>query len=383
MPRLDLARTIRSLLPAGPSLLLFATCFDPGQPRSPANEAGDTEEECPIGDRRCPCFPNGTCNEDLVCLSDVCVADDREDESTGPMDASDTTTGYDGSTTSGRVTTSADAGTTNTTGTTSGTSGGSAEEPRCTPAATEVCAHETCSGVRACMDDGTWGPCVCVPAPLCISGAFQCNGEQPQRCDDEGQAWVDEGPPCRTGEGCNARAETCVTGILEPFNGWIYGRDNALGVQGELSVGGAGLDSTEADWDVSMCMRGTSGNIPSYAPVGSIAFCQTEPIDDPPSKMYSLGDCPYPRVRELRGVRITIGGGEIPAPLRLYFGERGHSTSSSASVEIGPGTHEVLMEDARGPYGEPPVYDDIVGITLRVPEESTFSVCISELTLLW
>src|SRR5688572_11877639 len=35
------------------------------------------------GEERGSCYPNGTCNDDLVCLSGVCVLDDRAGEGEG------------------------------------------------------------------------------------------------------------------------------------------------------------------------------------------------------------------------------------------------------------------------------------------------------------
>lgn len=396
MSRNALFWTIVAFSRVAPSILLLASCFDPDvTPIADTDDARDTgtdtdtdtDTECRTGDERCPCFENGTCHDDLVCLSKICVRGEDESGERGSETGETLTASEPTSTTSfgttGSTTNQAGDDTSTSTSPLEG-SGTSTSTPTCAPSATEACPpDDTCSGTRTCAQDGMWGECVCDPARFCEPGAFQCSGEQPQRCNEAGDVWVDEGNACRTGEGCNARAETCVTGIVSLFNGWIHGHDNALGVQGSLSISGAGLTSTEADWDLSMCLRGTSGNIPLYTPEGRILLCESEPVDTPPNEVYTLGDCPYPRVRELLGVRITIGGEESSVPLRLYFVGWGQNTIDAAFVEIGLGTTEVLMEDARGPSDEPPVYDEIVSIHVRAPDESEFSFCVSELVLLW
>jgi hypothetical protein len=41
---------------------------------------GGGSKSCAAGDLRCRCYPNGTCNGELVCLSDVCVSTDPAGE---------------------------------------------------------------------------------------------------------------------------------------------------------------------------------------------------------------------------------------------------------------------------------------------------------------
>ena len=40
-------------------------------------------DACPTGNERCECYPNGTCNDNLSCLSNHCVLDSSAGGATG------------------------------------------------------------------------------------------------------------------------------------------------------------------------------------------------------------------------------------------------------------------------------------------------------------
>lgn len=100
-----------------------------------------TGAACPTGDERCACYPNKTCAEGLLCMSDVCVSDDGSasggSDSLGAGGTSaNTTSANDGGVaiaTSGGNASESSGGTNGTTTEISveigGTSGSSATEP--------------------------------------------------------------------------------------------------------------------------------------------------------------------------------------------------------------------------------------------------------------
>ena len=44
---------------------------------------GEEEPECAQGAEGCACYPNETCNDDLVCLSNLCVDRDGKPDDNG------------------------------------------------------------------------------------------------------------------------------------------------------------------------------------------------------------------------------------------------------------------------------------------------------------
>jgi len=82
-------------------LLTAASCFNPSkEPSADATGSETTAGECLVGEVRCGCYPNGTCNAGLDCVSEVCVdlAAGTTTTTDGSTTVSSTGTGSSGST---------------------------------------------------------------------------------------------------------------------------------------------------------------------------------------------------------------------------------------------------------------------------------------------
>jgi hypothetical protein len=221
-----------------PRLIVPLALFGAGASSAGACAAGEDVDR--TGQEGFPCYPNSTCNNDLLCVSQVCIDPSELDAaggSAGTIGSGGTTAGSSGSSgSSGAGGTSGTAGssgsgaggTSGSTGGSSGSSGGNGGDggSGCAPPVWHDC-NGTCEGntpSSGCSKSTTCDPC---PVPANATGTCTAGGDCSFNCN---AGYSKQGDACVGGGGSGGSGGTggssggtggvagCAGGPPEPTN---------------------------------------------------------------------------------------------------------------------------------------------------------------------
>jgi endoglucanase len=192
-----------------------------------------------------------------------------------------------------------------------------------------------------------------------------------------------------------------ATPLPVPSNLWISRQSNALELQGDWT-GSTGAKSTLelSAQNQSLCLRGSTATVPLagnvyadaeyFGAIATLELCRSAPTDDPPDKIYTLGECPWSKrlSTSFAGIRFVLSENtKWPKELRVVFKEQNRTVAKYVVVQS-PGRVTALVSDAIAPSASVIPIDVAALESIQIyayPSRSTeypFDLCLDQFEIL-
>jgi len=319
----------RARIAALGALTWLGACFEDVSEPNDEPQSSTSSSMCMVGAETCGCYPNGTCNDGLTCLSEFCV----------------------------RVTGDA------TGGTGTGSSFTSASTP--TSDGTETGADPTSTTLEsqdASGEDATTAP-----------------DDLPAQIVANADGWTSRTENLHGFQGAWFTFTSPFGATISPTPAWT---PTTLG---EMCVSGT-VDQVPCTSSYSGIYEGC--DYENYWGAGAgLHLCAPDADQDPPPDgevNYTISECPWADLADLRGFSFRIAG-QVPPDTRVVFRERDYVSSPYVVVHSTAVT--ALFQDAQYFTDRLLEVENIVGLELTLsasPAESrSFDFCIYDLTPLF